>query len=94
MSKETELMMVYLESIKCNPDYINIIKKDLNRLEKQDKAITIIKKNSVDVGALLYLISYNKARGIATALAEYNLTCVPENKLTQEEFDLIRKVFK
>ena len=67
-------------------------KEALNEI--RDKAIAIIKKKAVEVGSLLYLISYNKARGIATALAEYNLTCVPENKLTQEEFDLIRKVFK
>jgi hypothetical protein len=29
MTKETELMVVYLETIKCNPDYINSIKKEL-----------------------------------------------------------------
>lgn len=62
------------------------IKKDLKRLEQLEKAVDILKKKNVDLIELCF--SYS--------LTEYNIVVknTGYNELTQEEYNLLRKVFK
>lgn len=68
-----------------------IIKKELDRLEKYDKAKELIKKKKVDVIHILYL---SKKYVRELCLPIYNKQALPYHQLAQEEFDFILEVFK
>lgn len=53
-------------------------------IEKSLKALEIIKKKSVNIHLLI----------LSDSLEKYNFNLLPYRKLTQEEFDLIKKVLK
>jgi hypothetical protein len=64
------------------------IKQDLERLEKLEKVVEIIKNKKVFIQYLLLCIE-----NVADPLNEYNSLNKPLT-LTQEEFDLLKEVFK
>ena len=65
-----------------------LIQKDLDRLEKYDKAKEIIKKKKVSVTYILYL---SKAYVKELQLDVYNSQFI--DNITQEEFNLIVEAF-
>lgn len=71
-------------------DYHKSILKELERLEKLEKAIEIIKNKNVDVKLFIGIIIALKEN--EKALEYYN--CVNNEQLTKQEFDLLNEVFK
>ena len=71
--------------------YFTAIEKDLDRLEKYEKAKVLIKKRYVDVRDILY-ISKQYVKEIW--VDAYNSNKHAPNKLTQEEFVLLKEVLK
>ena len=65
----------------------NIIKKNLDRLEKLEKAIDIIKNKNVNLSELYHLFKWNE-----TTPTEYNEGLGKDYKLTQEEYELLKGV--
>lgn len=61
-----------------------IIKQDLKRKEKLEKAFVIIKIKKVKITLFLN----------AHSLEEYNAYCFEFNKLTQQEYDLIKEALQ
>ena len=70
---------------------VKIISKDLDRLEKYDKAKELIKKKYVDVLEIVYI---SKAYVKELWVSVYNQNRRHPNELTQEEFKFILKMFK
>lgn len=66
---------------------IEIIEKDLDRLEKLEKAFDIVTYKSVNILILKYCIA--KGGGVET----YNLHYKTEDQITQEEYELLKEVF-
>jgi hypothetical protein len=67
----------------------NIVEKDLDRLEKLDKAIEIIKEKLIDIELLIKsktIDEYNE-------FGEYNEFIDYWNKLEKEEYELLKEVF-
>ena len=67
---------------------IEIIQKDLDRLEKLEKAFDIVTYKSVNILILKYCIA--KGGGIET----YNLHYTTEEPITQEEYELLKEVLE
>ena len=65
-----------------NKEQFEIVKKDLERLEKLEKAFEVLKKS-------LLLLSVGELRGIYFTLA-YNNNYV----MTKEEYDLLKEVLE
>ena len=59
------------------------IEKDLDRLEKQDKALEIAKNKGIDISLVKRFIQ----------VKFYNCCVVYGQKLSQEEWDLLKEVF-
>ena len=64
---------------------IEIIEKDLDRLEKLEKVIDILENKIVNILILKYCIA--KGGGVET----YNLHYKTEEQITQEEYDLLKE---
>ena len=77
-----------LELLTCDfewyKDNINTIKQALLKAQEQEKVLKIIKEKNVNT--LLLELAEN--------LEEYNERIVPNGKLTEEEFDLLKRHFK
>lgn len=70
-------------------EWFNSVEKDLDRLEKYDKAKELIKKKKVDVTDILD-VSKRYVKELWTLV--YNKH--HPNELTQEQFDFILEVFR
>ena len=63
-------------------------------IEKELKALEILKKKMVDIDCLIYCFPYDGCKD-TNGLIEYNRTCpsrINEDELTQEEYDLLKEV--
>lgn len=63
----------------------DIIEEDLNRLEKQDKAIEILKRTCISQRRIMYTENYKEFKD--TICYDY------ERVLTKEEYEIIKEVF-
>ena len=83
MARNPRCSMIVNESGKyTKEELLNIVNQDLDRVEKLEKAIETLINKRVSVGLLLRqsLFSYNFIK--------------PKDKLTQEEYDLLKEVIK
>lgn len=68
----------------------NVYVNEYKTIKKELKALEIIKEKKVDVGVLTYVITIS-----SNPLKDYNETIwedEKENRLTQEQFDLLKEV--
>ena len=77
---------IHYEKSRCA--FYGVIRKDLDRLEKLEKVIDILENKIVNILILKYCIA--KGGGVET----YNLHYKTEEKLTQEEYELLKEVFR
>ena len=86
MSKGLEALKYFSSEIKCwYPDIVEYKKT----IEKELKALEIIKKKEVNVNTLI-----NRIIGAIEPLEFYNEKVSENLKLTQEEFDLLKEVVR
>ena len=76
---------IHYEKSRCG--FYGVIRKDLDRLEKLEKVIDILKNKIVNILILKYCIA--KGGGVET----YNLHYKTEDQITQEEYELLKEVF-
>lgn len=75
-----------LERVKTLLDY-QIVSEDISIIEKELKALEIIKKKMVDMNLLVETFTYPK-----NGLKAYNGYKINGYNLTQEEYDLLKEV--
>ena len=76
---------IHYEKSRCG--FYGVIRQDLDRLEKLEKAFDIVTYKSVNILILKYCIA--KGGGVET----YNLHYTTEEPITQEEYELLKEVF-
>ena len=76
---------IHYEKSRCG--FYGVIRQDLDRLEKLEKAFYIVTYKSVNILILKYCIA--KGGGVET----YNLHYKTEEQITQEEYELLKEVF-
>ena len=76
---------IHYEKSRCG--FYGVIRQDLDRLEKLEKAFDIVTYKSVNILILKYCIA--KGGGVET----YNLHYTTEVPITQEEYELLKEVF-
>ena len=64
-----------------------LLEKDLNRLEKLEKVIEIIRDNNVNIVYIKIFKDFEK-------YSEYYMGYSSKDKLTKEEFDLLKEVLE
>ena len=74
---------IHYEKSRCV--FYGVIKQDLDRLDKLEKAFDIVTYKSVNILILKYCIA--KGGGVET----YNLHYKTEEQITQEEYDLLKE---
>lgn len=84
MKCEGDLTKCADECWKGYQQYCDDILQDLDRLEKLEKAIEILKKKRVFISILIN----------SNCVEEYNEILVPEVHLTKKEFEFLKEVFK
>lgn len=77
---------IHYEKSRCG--FYGVIKQDLDRLEKLEKAFDIVTYKSVNILILKYCIA--KGGGVET----YNLHYTTEEPITQEEYELLKEVIE
>ena len=77
---------IHYEQSRCS--FYGVIRKDLDRLEKLEKAFDIVTYKSVNILILKYCIA--KGGGVET----YNLHYTTEEPITQEEYELLKEVLE
>ena len=77
---------IHYEKSRCG--FYGVIRQDLDRLEKLEKAFYIVTYKSVNILILKYCIA--KGGGVET----YNLHYKTEEQITQEEYELLKEVFE
>ena len=88
-----DLVMVHFGALGfINPAENEQILKDRDKVLKDLTALEIIKKKRVDVSYLCIEIDLDVKDNTQIALTRYNLTVRSKDKLTQEEFDLLKEV--
>lgn len=90
MSKGLEAFKTLLN----NYSYHEYDEGRVNTIDKELKALKIIKSKRVDVAYFLWCIDfYDYEEGLD--LEEYNLSCIKDEwKLTKEEYDLLKEVLE
>lgn len=78
----------YIHYDKSRCGFYGIIKQDLERLEKLEKAFDIVTYKSVNILILKYCIA--KGGSVET----YNLHYKTEEQITQEEYELLKEVLQ
>ena len=76
---------IHYEKSRCG--FYVLIRQNLDRLEKLEKAFDIVTYKSVNILILKYCIA--KGGGVET----YNLHYKTEEQITQEEYELLKEVF-
>lgn len=84
MSKEYDL-----GQIEGRFDIVYISVKDWNEMQKQLKALEIIKNKRVDID-LFYTVMEDKIQ--KDKLLSYNFWQGDENRISQDEFDLLKEI--
>ena len=77
---------IHYEKSRCA--FYGVIRQDLERLHKLEKAFDIVTYKSVNILILKYCIA--KGGGVET----YNLHYKTEEQITQEEYELLKEVLE
>lgn len=83
------------ESKQCFMNYCSNIKRALIKAQKQEKVLSIINKKNVDIIRIKHLIFKSQKNPKYWDLRYYNeARVIDDEKLTQEEFELLKEMLK
>ena len=80
--EQSERLNCDMVTLNISLDHLNILNQDIDRLEKLEKVIEIIKAKRVAISFLLTTL----------CVKEYNVFVITTKELSQEEYELLKEV--
>ena len=78
----------YCRELKCETNYIKVCENKFSKIEKELKALEIIKERSVQISWFTGLLKIHPHYNYV----DYNFALADNRKLTKEEYELLKEV--